>query len=168
MNYIQRLFAILLLSCLSLSIMAKDAEKKPIPAPDFRLPQVNGPNFRLFEQRGRVLLINFWASWCSPCRQEIPELKVIQDQFGGKDFSVIGVSMDHDEQEALRFIGITKPNYPLLLDLKQQVVRQYNIETMPTTLIVDREGKIRDAFFGYEKGYEAEYKKQIRTLLDDY
>lgn len=168
MNYLHRLLVIALLSSLSLFGMAKEAEKKPLPAPDFRLPQVNGPNFRLFEQRGRVLLINFWASWCSPCREEIPKLKAIQDQFGGENFSVIGISMDHDENDALRYIGITKPNYPLLLDLKQQVVRQYNVETMPTTLLVDREGKIREAFFGYEKGYEEEYKTHIRTLLDDY
>ena len=133
--------------------------------PDFTLRSMGGPNVRLQEQRGKVVLINFWATWCGPCRQEMPLLGKLYDKYQGAGFNLLGINVDDDVRRATDIGLKTGVKFPLLLDTDKAVSSRYAIETMPTTFIVDREGRLRHAHKGYFAGYEDLYEKQIRELL---
>jgi len=134
-------------------------------APDFTLRSATGPNLRLQEQRGRVVLINFWATWCGPCRQEMPQLVKLYDKYKAAGFVVLGVSVDDDTRHASDVAARMGLNFPVLLDNMKTTSKLYDLATMPTTFIVDRDGKVRYIHAGYLNGYEDLYDKEIRGLL---
>jgi peroxiredoxin len=134
-------------------------------APDFTLRTMNGPNLRLAEQRGRVVMVNFWATWCGPCRQEMPQLDRLYQKYKSSGFVLLGVNVDEDARKAADVavkLGVT---FPVLLDTDKAVSKLYDLSTMPSTVIIDRDGKVRYFHRGYLAGYEDNYDKQIRELL---
>jgi peroxiredoxin len=134
-------------------------------APDFTLKSASGQNLRLRELRGEVVLINFWASWCGPCRQEMPLLNKIHEQYRKAGFTLLGVNIDDDPAAArdmARKLGVA---FPVLLDTDKRVSKLYDVDTMPATLLVDRNGKVRYVHRGYRPGLEVTYQNQIRELL---
>ena len=134
-------------------------------APDFTLKSVAGPNLRLREQRGQVVMINFWASWCGPCRQEMPELNKLYAKYRTAGFVIFGVNVDEDPRQAgelAQKLGLT---FPVMFDADKKVSRLYALSTMPTTVLIDRDGRVRYVHNGYRNGFEDIYDKQIRELL---
>jgi len=134
-------------------------------APDFTLPSLDGPNLRLQEQRGRVVMINFWASWCGPCRVEMPHLARLYEKYRGSGFTVLAVNIDESPQKAASLASQLGMRFPVLLDTDKKVSRLYDLSTMPSTVLVDRDGRVRYVHRGYRDGYEETYDKQIRELL---
>ena len=134
-------------------------------APDFTLRTMNGPNLRLAEQRGRVVMVNFWATWCGPCRQEMPQLDRLYQKYRSSGFVLLGVNVDDDVRKAADVAGKLGVSFPVLLDTDKAVSRLYDLSTMPSTVLIDREGKVRYVHRGYLTGYEDNYDKQIRELL---
>ncbi len=134
-------------------------------APDFTLHSVSGPNFRLQEQRGRVVLINFWATWCGPCRQEMPHLNRLYDKYRAAGFVLLGVNVDDNARNASDLALKLGLKFPVLLDTDKSVSHLYDLSTMPSTVLIDREGRVRYVHKGYLAGYEDVYDKQIRELL---
>lgn len=134
---------------------------------DFTLPSNDASNLRLEEQAGNVMLINFWASWCAPCREEMPYLNNIHDEYADLGLVVWGVNVDEKQKDADKAIQRLKVKFPVLFDNENKVAELYKIDAMPTTLIVDRDGNIRYLHRGYKKGYELEYKKQVSELLSE-
>ncbi len=134
-------------------------------APDFTLPSLDGPNLRLQEQRGRVVMINFWASWCGPCRVEMPHLARLYEKYRGSGFTVLAVNIDESPQKAASLATQLGMRFPVLLDTDKKVSRLYDLSTMPSTVLVDRDGRVRYVHRGYRDGYEETYDKQIRELL---
>jgi peroxiredoxin len=134
-------------------------------APDFTLRTMGGPNMRLAEQRGRVVMINFWATWCGPCRQEMPELAKLYDKYKSSGFVLMGVNVDDDTRNAVALAEKLGVRFPVLLDTDKAVSKAYDLSTMPSTVIIDRDGKVRFVHRGYLSGYEDTYDKQIRELL---
>ena len=134
-------------------------------APDFTLRTMGGPNMRLAEQRGRVVMINFWATWCGPCRQEMPQLSRIYDKYRGSGFVLMGVNVDDDVRNATEVANKLAVSFPVLLDTDKTVSKLYDLSTMPSTVLVDRDGKVRYLHRGYLAGYEDTYEKQVRELL---
>jgi peroxiredoxin len=134
-------------------------------APDFTLRTMNGPNLRLQEQRGRVVMVNFWATWCGPCRQEMPQLDRLYQKYHAAGFVLLGVNVDDDQRKAAEVAGKLGVTFPVLLDTDKTVSKLYDLSTMPSTVIIDREGKVRYVHRGYLTGYEDNYEKQIRELL---
>lgn len=134
-------------------------------APDFTLHTMNGPNMRLQEQRGKVVMINFWATWCGPCRQEMPHLNRLYDKYRASGFVLMGVNVDDDTGNAAAVAAKLGVGFPVLLDTDKQVSRLYDLSTMPSTVLIDRDGKVRFVHRGYLSGYEDVYDKQIRELL---
>jgi len=134
-------------------------------APDFTLPSLDGPNLRLREQRGQVVMINFWASWCGPCRVEMPHLSKLYDKYRASGFTVLAVNIDEDPRKAAGLAKQLGMKFPVLLDSDKKVSRLYDLGTMPTTVLVDRDGRVRHVHRGYRDGYEDTYDKQIRELL---
>ncbi|MDE2300070.1 MAG: TlpA family protein disulfide reductase [Burkholderiales bacterium] len=134
-------------------------------APDFTLRALNGPNLRLQEQRGRVVMINFWATWCGPCRQEMPHLNRLYQKYKGSGFVLLGVNVDDDTRNAAEVAAKLGVTFPVLLDTDKQVSRRYDLATMPSTVLIDRDGKVRYVHRGYLAGYEDTYDRQILELL---
>ena len=134
-------------------------------APDFTLPSLDGPNLRLQEQRGRVVMINFWATWCGPCRVEMPHLARLYEKYRGSGFTVLAVNIDEDPHKAASLAKQLGMRFPVLLDTEKKVSRLYDLSTMPSSVLVDRDGRVRYIIRGYRDGYEETYDKQIRELL---
>jgi peroxiredoxin len=135
------------------------------PAPDFTLPSAAGSNLRLREQRGQVVMLNFWATWCGPCRREMPHLNRIYGKYKPAGFLLLGVNVDEDPANARGLASKLGVTFPVLFDSKQSVSRLYDLSTMPSTVIIDRDGRVRYVHLGYKDGYEDEYEKQVAELL---
>jgi peroxiredoxin len=134
-------------------------------APDFALKSASGSNLRLSEYRGDVVMINFWATWCGPCRQEMPLLNDLYTRYNRVGFSLLGVNIDDDSSRALEMAEELGVSFPVLFDDRKEVSKLYQVEAMPVTVLVDREGKVRHVHLGYKPGYEEKYLTQIRALL---
>ena len=150
------------------AILAASASSAIAPAtaaPDFTLHAMGGPNLRLKEQRGRVVMVNFWATWCGPCRQEMPQLNRLYEKYKSSGFMLLGVNVDDDASKAAEVAAKLGVTFPVLLDTDKTVSKLYDLSTMPSTVIIDRDGKVRYVHRGYLAGYEDNYEKQIRELL---
>lgn len=156
-----RLVRILLLATLGFTAMTAHAEM----APDFTLKSESGENIRLEEQRGKVVMINFWASWCAPCRKEMPLLDDLYDRYKDAGFTLFGVNVEQNPEAAKEFLENVGVSFPILYDPESNVSRTYQVSAMPTTVMVDRDGKVRYVNRGYKEGDEEKYRKQIRELI---
>ena len=136
-------------------------------APDFALKSRAGHNVRLSELRGEVVLINFWASWCGPCRQELPLLEQLYQQYREAGFTLLGVNIDENQANAEDMLQRLGVHFPALFDSDKRVSRLYDVDAMPATLLIDRDGRVRYVHRGYRSGYERKYQEQIRELLKE-
>lgn len=136
-------------------------------APDFTLRTMKGPNLRLQEQRGQVVMVNFWATWCGPCRQEMPHLNKLYDKYKSSGFVLLGVNIDDDAAKATDLATKLGLRFPVLLDTDKRVSRTYDMNAMPATLLIDRDGKVRYIHRGYRDGVELTYDQQIRELVKE-
>jgi DsbE subfamily thiol:disulfide oxidoreductase len=134
-------------------------------APDFALKSSSGENLRLSEYRGDVVMVNFWATWCGPCRQEMPLLDELYSRYERVGFSLLGVNIDDDSRKAMRMVSELGVSFPVLFDARKEVSKLYEVDAMPVTVLIDREGTIRYVHHGYKPGYEDKYLDQIRSLL---
>ena len=137
------------------------------PAANFTLKSASGENIRLSEYRGQVVLINFWASWCGPCRQEFPHLDALHQKYEALGFTVFGVNVEQDRDTADKVLRDIPVTFPILFDEQNQVSELYDVTAMPMTVLVDRNGEIRFMHKGYKPGYEAQYEQQIRALVKE-
>ena len=134
-------------------------------APDFTLRSLSGENLRLQEYRGKVVLINFWASWCGPCRQEMPILDRIHKRYEPAGFTVLGVNVEGELDKARKIADRLDVSFPLLFDDGQQVSEDYDLKSMPYTVLVDRDGQVQFIHHGYKPGDENKYIDRLKTLL---
>lgn len=137
------------------------------PAPDFTLKTLNGPNLRLGEQRGRVVLVNFWATWCGPCKQEMPHLNRLYEKYRASGFVLLGVNVDEDPRTAAATAQKFGLSFPVLFDGDKKVSKLYDLQSMPATVLIDRDGKVRFLHRGYRDGLETQYDQQIRQLVKE-
>jgi len=136
------------------------------PAPGFALEKVVGPHAAaLADLKGQVVIVEFWATWCGPCRQEMPQLSKLYDKYRGSGFVLMGVNVDDDVRNATEVANKLAVSFPVLLDTDKAVSKLYDLSTMPSTVLVDRYGKVRYLHRGYLAGYEDTYDKQVRELL---
>ena len=135
------------------------------PAPDFALPARGGKQVSLDAFKGQVVMINFWATWCGPCRQEMPLLEGIYRKYKPMGFTMIGVNVEPDSAEAAKWLKATPVTFPILFDTKSEVSKLYAVQSMPSTVIIDRKGNLRWLHRGYKAGDENEYLNQIRALV---
>jgi peroxiredoxin len=142
--------------------------KPPAPgavAPDFTLRSSTGKNLKLSEYRGQVVMLNFWATWCGPCRQELPRLDRLSEQYRRAGFVLLGVNVDDNPRNAQDLMAQLGVRFPVLFDAAKQVSGRYDIDAMPSTVLIDRGGVVRYVHRGYQSGVEKEYDGKIRELL---
>ncbi len=135
------------------------------PAADFTLKNKAGGNTRLADLRGTAIMINFWASWCGPCRQELPILNNLYKQYKDMGFVILGVNIDNDPALADKLLKDIKVDFPILLDPENKVAENYKVDTMPSSVFIDRNGNARMLHRGYEPGREKQYEDMIRKLV---
>jgi peroxiredoxin len=142
------------------------ALKTSSPAPQFSLPARGGKTLNLAQYKGQVVMINFWATWCGPCRQEMPLLETIYKKYNKMGFTLIGVNVEPDAKAAEDWLAKTMPvSFPVLFDTKSEVSRMYEVSGMPSTVIVDRKGNVRVIHHGYKPGDENQYQDHVRKLI---
>jgi peroxiredoxin len=154
----------------SLALAASAAHATPTPgaaAPDFTLRTADGRNVRLDELRGQVVLVNFWATWCGPCREEMPRLDALYAKYRKSGFVLLGVNIDDDPRVAMATAAKLGVSFPVLLDTDKKVSKLYDLGTMPSTVVIDRDGKLRYTHRGYREGVEGEYDQTVRGLLKE-
>jgi peroxiredoxin len=134
-------------------------------APDFVLKAMDGKNLRMSEFRGQVVLVNFWARWAGDSRQEMPALDRINTTYNRAGLVVLGVSVDEDLNRAREFASAMKVSYPIMFDTGSEISRDYLLQKMPMTVLVDRAGVVRYANVGFKRGDERAYLDHIRELL---
>ena len=155
------LFTALLLGLLGLA----QASEVSGPAPDFTLRSNSGKNLKLSDFRGQVVLLNFWASWCGPCRQEMPALDKLHKRYSKLGFTVLGVNVEEDSAQAKRMLKEVRVSFPILFDTQNTASKLYQVAAMPTTVIIDRDGNMRYLHKGYKPGEESVYKKWVKKLI---
>jgi thiol-disulfide isomerase/thioredoxin len=135
------------------------------PAPTFQLGSSDGKAVDLAGLKGKVVMINFWASWCGPCRKEMPILEQLNKQYRNKGLALIGVNVEPDSKAAMDWLKATPVSFPILFDTESRVSKLYQVAGMPNTVILDRKGTVRYIHRGYQAGAENEYLDQIRQLI---
>lgn len=159
---IRALGAAVLMLAVSAPAMALSSNE---PAPDFTLKSNSGGNVKLSELRGQVVMVNFWASWCGPCRQEMPLLDALHQRYKDLGFTVLGVNVEEDPAAARSLLEEVPVTFPILFDSNNRVSEAYEVDAMPSTVIVDRDGKVRYIHKGYVPGDENKYQEVVRALI---
>ena len=134
-------------------------------APDFALKSLTGPNLRLSEYRGEIVLVNFWATWCGRCREQLSVIDELYGQYQGRGFQVLSVSVDGDTERARRTVADLRLQIPVLSDDRNVVSRLYDLGSMPLTVLIDPDGAVRHVHEGYERGDEQTYRLEVEELL---
>ena len=162
-----RLASPLAAAFLACSLAAGAATPDPAPAPDFALPARDGGEVRLSELRGQVVMINFWATWCGPCRQEMPLLEQLQVKYEPLGFTLLGVNVEPDSAAAVAWLKGVPVTFPILFDTRNAVAESFGVQGMPSSVFVDREGRVRYVHRGYKSGDETQYADLIRSLVKE-
>jgi len=134
-------------------------------APDFTLTDANGQAVTLSDLRGQVVMINFWASWCAPCRQEMPLLEQIHLRYEPLGFTLLGVNVEENSADGQAFLKERPVSFPVLYDPENGISKLYDVVAMPSTVLIDRQGNVRYLHHGYKPGYENDYQDQVRELV---
>lgn len=137
-------------------------------APAFSIPSLFGDgNIELGQYRGKVVYLDFWASWCGPCLKAIPEIEEMRDEFPEDEFQVVAINLDQKAKKAMRFLEKNPIGYPSAADPKGSLPGQFGVETMPTSYLIDRDGVIRYVHKGFSRGDGSRIREEIRMLLKE-
>ncbi len=153
-------FFLLLSASWSLALSEGDS------APLFKAKSLTGGNVvELRSFRGKVVYLDFWASWCGPCRKSLPELNKLRAELAGRDFEVVAVNLDENAEDGLGFLKQFPVDYPIAADSSGKLPEAYGVEAMPTSYIIDQQGVVRMVHAGYRDGDIAEIKAKVLQLL---
>jgi len=138
----------MLLSCCSKGEQSTDKAEIGKPAPDFTLTDINGKNWQLSNLRGKVVFINFWASWCAPCLEEIPSMEALNRMMPDEYFQMVTILYNDRPEYAQNVVNKSGATFPVLLDPDSEAARQYGLTGVPETFIIDTRGILREKFIG--------------------
>lgn len=134
-------------------------------APDIQLKDLSGKPVSLSSFKGKVIVVDFWASWCGPCKQSMPFLEKLSKTYKEKGLIVLGVNIDNDAKSAKKFLDEVKVSFTIVNDADKKVAKAYAPPTMPSSYIIDRDGKVRRVHAGFRTGDTKELESEIQKLL---
>lgn len=138
------------------------------PAPDFTLPRLDSDTqVSLSALRGKVVYVDFWASWCAPCATALPEMDTLRRDFHARGFEIVAINLDESVDDARRFINRMQLSYPVVTDPEKSTPAAYAIAGMPTAFLIDRNGELRSTHTGFKPGDSAKLKATIEQLLQE-
>jgi peroxiredoxin len=138
------------------------------PAPAFELPRLDGgPRVTLSELRGKVVLVNFWATWCKPCEDEMPAMEELYRSLGAPDFELVAISVDDDRAAVEAFQRTLGLSFPILLDPAKKVSTAYQTFRFPESFLIGRDGIVVERYIGPKEWAAPAYVTRLRRLLDD-
>ena len=126
---------------------------------------VQAQDFSLSAYKGHVVYLDFWASWCTPCRLSFPWMNALQREYRSKGLVVVAVNVDHDRALADQFLQQTPAAFKVIYDPKGQIAEKYNVKDMPTSFVIGRDGKVRYIHSGFTQSREGEYEAHVMSLL---
>jgi len=132
-------------------------------APDFSLKALDGKTYKLSDLKGKVVLLDFWATWCPPCREELPIIEKLHQEFKDKNLVVLGIS-NEDRQTIENFLKNNRLTFPILIDEREKVGKSYKVVAIPRVLLIDKTGKIRKDILGYNPKNEEILRELIERL----
>ena len=140
-----------------------------LAAPDFTLEDMDGESYKLQDYRGKVVLINFWATWCPPCRKEMPALEALYRKLGGDSFAVLAVNQWEDPDHVFAYTGELNvfPTFPILFDPESKISAAYGVKGLPTSFLIDTKGRLAYRAVGGRAFDHPEVERLIRELLAD-
>ena len=148
--------------------LAGDLKALPVkPAPSLTLPTLDGGTASLEQLRGRVVLVNFWAVWCPPCRKEMPSMARLAEQMGKRPFTILGVNEGESPDEIRAFLKQVPVNFPILLDAEGERLKPWQVFAFPTSYVVDKKGRLRLGLFGSIEWDEPESVAKLEALLSE-
>ncbi len=150
---------------LGLSLLISPVIHAQTTAPDFSLPGDDG-TVSLSEQRGKVIYLDFWASWCSPCRESFPWMNTLQEKYGEQGLKIIAVNLDKDRSETQAFIAAMPPRFTIAYDPEGGLAERYGVMGMPSSYLIDRNGKLHSTHIGFRDKDKAELEQKIIQLLE--
>jgi len=161
-------FVIFLIAVLLVGGNAFAATKPTLKkATDFTVKSLSGENIKLSERRGRVVIVNFWATWCTPCKKELPYFNQLYGKYKHVGLEILGVNIDKTSAEAKKMSSALAISFPVLLDPSGKVSDLYQIRSMPTTYVIGKDGMVRHVHWGFGPDEPARYEREIRSLLKE-
>lgn len=162
------IFIFFLVFFIAVYIFLQPSVKKGIPAPDFRLPDLNGQEVTLSQFRGKVVFLNFWATWCPPCIEEIPSINALQKKVQSNDFVILVVNIDQTDRENIKkFVDSRGLDFRVLLDPKSDVsASKYGITGVPETFLIDRNGIVLERYIGPKNWTEEAFITYLNKILN--
>ncbi len=136
-------------------------------APDFTLNDIDGEPVSLSSLRGKVVLVNFWATWCPPCRAEKPTMERLQQAFAGQDFVILAVNTENDPPAVRDYLSKNPLSFPVLLDNDARVQHLYGVFRFPETFLVDKDGTVRERYIGARDWSSTEFMRYVSALLKE-
>jgi len=133
--------------------------------PSLVLPDLSGVSTRLDDSKGKVVLVNFWATWCPPCRREMPSMQRLKEKMAGQAFVILGVDSAEPREDVMGFLEVVRVDFPILLDTDSTVTKSWKVYALPTSFIIDRTGRIRYSLSGPTEWDEGEAVQLIESLL---
>ena len=135
-------------------------------APDFTLATPDGKRVSLKDYRGKVVFLNFWATWCPSCRTEMPDMDKLYREFKGKGLEIVAVNVKDKKDDAMKFVSSMKLTYPIMLDPEGEVGLLYGAWGMPATYLIDRKGVVQARLWGPAEWYSPQARKLIAAMLE--
>lgn len=165
MKFTQSLSAVALAWSLVAIVAPAQALETGVAAPTFSLPTPSGKTFKLADAKGKVVYVDFWASWCGPCRQSFPWLNAMQAKYGAQGFQVVGINLDKKREDANAFLTQTPAKFLIAYDVAGDTPKSYGIKGMPSSALVDADGKVILLHAGFRDDERAELEAKIVAAL---